>query len=400
MENTEKRRNARPEEVRVQSPADFSADLTLDQMVEQVVENRNEIVIHNLEYFLKSRNMSQAALCEELLKGTPQTTQITSYKKEGRDIPFRTIVRLALACGCTPEMLCGQILDRQAPREYGQTGPDPRPLEEYRKYVGTYYMAYFSTDARLGGNRRTTARALAQGMLSIYLDDAVEGVPTLKAAAFTCCGPEDVEFLTGATARMEARGGGRAIRSCYEELAGRPDHSPEPISREKYFYEGRVILTERIAMVTLGQPRGSDVVQIELHNRAANSSQGSCYKGGLGTMMSTSRGQEHMPCIQAVLLSRRSFENRTREELAELLFLEPPRVDLHHETQAIVTYMKALFPDEETENPLSRLSDSDKAYMLESYIEKKLTEVIKRNVLGYYKVSTEMDDRIYKAVCR
>ena len=89
-----------------------------------------------------------------------------------------------------------------------------------------------------------------------------------------------------------------------------------------------------------------------------------------------------------------------KEELANMLFLEPPKVDLREETKAIISYMKALFPSEDSDNPISHLGESDKAFILESYIEKKLTEVIKRNVLGYYKVSTEMDSDIYKAVCR
>ena len=107
-----------------------------------------------------------------------------------------------------------------------------------------------------------------------------------------------------------------------------------------------------------------------------------------------------MPCVQAVILSKRGFENIAREELANCLFLEPPRINLQEETKAIVAYMKALFPGDDADNPLSQLAEADKTFILESYIEKKLTEVIKRNVLGYYKISTAMDSDIYKAVCR
>lgn len=117
-------------------------------------------------------------------------------------------------------------------------------------------------------------------------------------------------------------------------------------------------------------------------------------------MMSTSRGEEHMPCVQAMILSKRGFANVAKEELANRLFLEPPKINLMDETKAIVAYMKALFPSENVDSPLSLLGDADKTSILESYIEKRLTEVIKRNVLGYYKISTEMDSDIYKAVCR
>lgn len=394
------RRNATPESVRIMGPADFPADAKLNEKEDQIAENRYEILIHNLEYYLRSKGIPQARFCAENLGKIPYTTQITSYKKCGKDIPYRTMVRLALACGYTPEMMCGQLLDRQPVWDYGPDHLERRPDDEYQKYVGTYHMAFFGTDARLGGNRRTTARMLTQGMLSIYLGNAVNGVPTLDIVAFTCCTEEDEKKLTAATGNAEALGGARAIRTCYEKVAETPENSGDAKSREKYLYEGIVLLTERTTMLTMKQCHGSDVVQIELHNRAANSSQGSHYKGGLGTMMSTSRGQEHMPCIQAVVLSKRSFDGKAREVLADQLFLEPPEVDVTRETADIISYMKALFPEDHSENPLSKLSDSDKAFVLESYIEKKLTDVIKRNVLGYYKVSTEMDDKIYKTICR
>lgn len=400
MAKANDRRNSNPSEVRVKSNADFFNLETLDARVDAMVENRNEIVIHNIEYILQQKNIAQAHMCNVDLEGSPQPPQMAAYKKAGKDIPFRTIARIAVAYGYTPEQLCGQLLDQTGGRGYAIDKLPPRPYDEYMKYIGTYHMTYFDNDAKLGGNKRTTARALSFGMLSIYPGSAVDGIPTLHVVAFTNCTDEERDTLSRCVKNAEAQGGGRGVRTCYEKVAtARKDGSHE-MPRMKCFYEGELTLTERVAEITMRQVKGSDVVHINLHNRAANSSEGSLYKGGLATMMSTSRGEEHMPCVQAMILSKRGFANVAKEELANRLFLEPPKINLMDETKSIVAYMKALFPSENTDSPLSMLSDADKTSILESYIEKRLTEIIKRNVLGYYKISTEMDSDIYKAVCR
>lgn len=400
MAKASERRNSNPGDVRVMSVADFFNLETLDARVDAMVENRNEVAVHNIEVILQKHNIAQAAMCNNDLEGSPQPPQMAAYKKVGKDIPFRVIARVGMAYGYTPEQMFGQLLDQNGGRGYAVDKLPPRPYDEYMKYVGTYHMAYFGTDAKLGGNKRSTARALSYGVLSIYPGNAVDGVPTLHVAAFSNCTEAERDTLIRCTRNAEALGGGRGVRTCYEKIATAQKPGSNEMPRMKCFYEGELTLTERVAEITMRQVKGSDVVHIDLHNRAANSSEGSVYKGGLATMMSTSRGEEHMPCVQAVILSKRGFANIAKEEVANLLFLEPPKVDLHEETKAIIAYMKALFPGEDADNPLSQLADADKAFILESYIEKKLTEVIKRNVLGYYKISTAMDSDIYKAVCR
>lgn len=398
--NDEERRNRNPDEVRVKSNADFMNLKSLDSKVDAMVENRNEIVIHNIEYILQQKNIAQAYMCNVDLEGSPQPPQMAVYKKVGRDIPFRVVTRVAMKYGYTPEQLYGQLLDQSDGRAYGIGQIAPRPDDEYNKYIGHYYMAYFSTDAKLGSNKRTTSRNLSYGMLSVYPGNAVDGIPTLKVVAFTNCTDEERKALIRSIKHAEAQSGDRNIRACYESTANAQKTADHESPRAKCFYEGELILTERIAEITMRQVKGSDVVHINLHNRAANSSKGNPYKGGLATMMSTSRGEEHMPCVQALILSKRSFTDIAKEELAEHLYLEAPRINLKDEAKAIAAYTKALFPGENSDNPLSMLSDADKVSILETYIEKKLTEVIKHNVLGYYKISTEMDSDIYKAVCR
>lgn len=400
MSKTSDRRNHTPSEVRVMSIEEFSHLETLDTKVDALVENRNEVAIHNIEYILQSRNIPQSYMCNVDLEGTPLPPQMATYKKVGKDIPFRTIARIGMAYGIPPEKLFGQLLDQSGPREQSTRALPLRPYDEYMKYVGTYHMAYFGTGEKLGCDKRTTAKSLAYGVLSIYPGNTVDGIPTLHAVAFTNSTPEEQEQLILSTTKAEAQNNSRGVRACYEKIAAAQKEGTFGTPRMKCLYEGEVTLTERITEITLHQVKGSDVVHMELHNRAAISSDGSHYKGGPATMSSTSRGEEHMPCLQAVILSRQGFREIAKEELAEALFMAPLKINVHAEVKDIVAYMKYLFPGEDVDNPTSQIADSYKFFSLESFIEQKITEVIKHNVLGYYKISTEMDSDIYKTICR
>jgi len=393
MSDTRGKRNSKPSEVRVKSIADFEK-LGLNEKVDSIVENRNEIVIHNLEYILRRENISQAAMCQEILENSPLPSQISVFKKTGVDIPFRTVARIAAAYNYTPEQIYGQLLDQTDGLSHASKKLPPRPEDEYRKYIGTYHLAYFKTDRKPGNNNRTTTRSLSYGLLTVYPGITIDGIPQLCVSAYTSFTDQaERDTLLRYIRSAEASGNSRNIKACYEKIASEQSH------RMKYLYEGNLTLTDEISEITMAQARGNDVIHIHFLNRAAHSSDGSMYKGGLGAMLSTSRGAEHQPCLQSAILSKRGFDNLAKEAVAEALRIGPVNFDLQDGVRSIVTYAKALFPGNDAETPLSALADKDKEYMLASYIEKIVTEAIRSNVLSYFKISTEMDSLVYKTFC-
>lgn len=393
MRTTPKRRNSKPSEVRVKSIADFEKQ-GLNEKVDSIVENRNEIVIHNLEYLLKRENISQATMCQEILENSPLPSQISLFKKAGVDIPFRTVARIAAAYNYTPEKLYGQLLDQSDGLSHTSKKLSLRPEDEYRKYIGTYHLAYFKTDRKPGNNNRTTARSLSYGLLTVYPGNVIDGIPQLRVSAYTSFTDQvERDTLLRYIRSAEASGNSRNIKACYEKIVSEQSH------RMKYLYEGDLTLTEEISEITMNQAKGHDVIHIHFLNRAAHSSDGSMYKGGLGAMLSTSRGAEHQPCLQSAILSKRGFDHLAKEAVAEALRIGPVDFDLQDGVRSIVTYAKALFQGNDAETPLSALADKDKEYMLASYIEKIVTEAIRSNVLSYFKISTEMDSLVYKTFC-
>lgn len=385
-------------EVRVTSPAELTGKSLYDR-ANEMAQNRYDIFITNVKYIQSQKGITQARMCEHDLEDLLKSPQLSAYRDRDKDIPYLAMVRLATAYGYTPEQLTGQLLEKQGSNTQDTEKANARPREEYLKYVGTYHMAYFVTDPKNDDELCTTANSLAGGLMTIYAENATGNVPTLKVIAFTNCTEQEQEKLLATVRSAEASRSIRGIRECYTQLAMAQGENRDEKPRAKCLYEGEVELTQLEARITMRQPKGSDEVRITLHNRAANSSEGSPYKGGKGTMASFSRGQEHKPCVQAVILSRKGFDGVAKEEIALKLYMDDPHADVSNETKEIILCMKSLFLADASESHISQLPEEKRYAMLEFFVEMKVLEA-KRNALKCFKVSIEDDAAVYAAFCR
>lgn len=370
-------------DVEVLTAAELMQTRDLAQRVDRMVENRSTVFLHNVDHLCKKFDIKQARLCEDKLEGLLYSTQLSGYKKKGKDIPLRTMALVGAAFGYTLEQMCGQLLDREEVRVRVGDKTAPRPHEEYQSYKGTYEFAYFA-----GEEASTTAASLAEGVLTVYLGNAVDGVATLMVEAMLDCSPEEKQNLLNRLHLAEKQESGRVISCIYEKEA------EQDLSR---YYRGRLELTDRNATFTLHQQKGSDSLGIVLRNRVAANG-GESYRGGLGTMSSSAWGPEQTPCVRAVALSRGGFRLEAPEELAEHLLLAPAEVELGQEMRDIIAYMRMVLTAGEA-SPLGALHREDQDFLMESFVTRKLTQILKRSVCGYYQVSLDQDARVYKAYC-
>lgn len=403
--------------VKVLKAEDLVSCKTLSERMEMMVENRCEVFIHNVDFLCKRHKLSQAKLCSEKLKNNISPPQLTGYKRRGRDIPLSVMALVASAFNLTIEEMCGQLLDHAndtADEEWNKAG---RSIEEYLKYVGTYDIAYFDTSAPIGQNIGPTADTMSRAVLTIYVIYNAIGTPSFHVTAIFNCTAEERQKIANYMQNVNFSNNASVVREYYETVVSNIPKDDTTISRMKCLYDGTIHLTDRMIEITLHQVRGNDIVHLLAHNRAANSSDGKPYRGGLATMMSSSRGQEHMPCIQSALFMRgktikvaRAATSETTtiqkcgldiiqpELLASKLYLAPPVIGLGQEIEKIVAYMQLLFSQDDKNAPISDLSDSDKKFCLETFVEKQLTESLRRNILSYYKLSLQMDSDIYTLI--
>lgn len=361
---------------------------TLAERTSKMVENRCTVFLHNLDYLKKLDNINQNQLCAEKLEGLLSPPQLTGYRRVGHDIPYRTMALIASAYNLAVEDMCGQLFGE------GDSAPELPNFDQYKKYIGTYEICYFDISKGLGRNRAITPDALQYGIMTIYSEaTSINSTQYHVSALFSCTGTEK-EIIRSCLSSEDLSHNAAFVRETYRKAA----ESDEENDRTKYLYTGGITLSDRMMELNLSQVKGSDVVHALAHNRASNSSDGKMYCGGLLSLMSVSRGQEHMPCIQSAILSRYGFDNLAKEEIAEKLYLEPPSFDIRQEISDIVFYMRTLFSSQDAQSALSLLSDEDKKFCLESFVEKKLTDVLRRNSLSHYKIPIVMDGEVYEMI--
>ncbi len=374
-------------DLRVLSAAELMSVKSLPERINLMTENRNAVFIHNLEYLRKKHELSQAQLCEGKLDSMIHSAQLSGYKLKGKDIPLRTMSLVACAFGYTVEQLCGQLLDQEDIKTNIGDKHSPRPFEEYLGFFGTYEFAYFTDNVKMGAKLSTAASFLGKGLLTIYLNAAVDGVPVVRVEAMVDCTPDEQDKLLAQLKGVEAKGGGRGFVTVYEKAT---ENCPER------YYKGEMLLTATNAILKLQQKRGNDELMITLRNRAGATNDYNHYFSGLGTLSHSSFGNNQIPRVQAVALSKKGFAAIAKEELVELLLMGPAKVDIEKEVKDIITYMHTVYP-KEGDSPMGTLSLDDETFLLESFVTRKLTQVLKRSVFGCYTVTTEQDYMVYNA---
>jgi len=117
------------------------------------------------------------------------------------------------------------------------------------------------------------------------------------------------------------------------------------------------------------------------------------YLGGLGTINSVSRGREHNPCVQYVILSRKLID-KPDGELYNILSLDCVDIDFDTQVNDLVPLFKRLYMEN---NELSNvLNDEQKASIIENKLKYLFNEIIDANMFRIGKISNHDDDTVYR----
>jgi hypothetical protein len=119
------------------------------------------------------------------------------------------------------------------------------------------------------------------------------------------------------------------------------------------------------------------------------------YIGGLGTVNSVSRGREHMPCIQFVLMSRNPLK-LPEGEIFNLLALDVVDINVHKETQTLMELFKNLYLNT-NENAL-KLEEYQKRKIFEDALENIVADCVESNIFRFAKISAKEDDHYYNLI--
>lgn len=117
------------------------------------------------------------------------------------------------------------------------------------------------------------------------------------------------------------------------------------------------------------------------------------YLGGLGTINSVSRGREHNPCVQYVIISRKLID-KPDGELYNSLSLDFADIDFDAQVNDLLPLFKRLYMEQ---NELSTtLNDEQKASIVENKLKYLFNEIIDANMFRIGKITNREDDTVYR----
>ena len=119
------------------------------------------------------------------------------------------------------------------------------------------------------------------------------------------------------------------------------------------------------------------------------------YIGGLGTSNSVSRGREHMPCVQFVLVSKSTL-NLPDGEIYNLLSLGVSDVNVENEAEKLLNLFKNLYIN--SANLSEELSEFQKKKIFEDSLTRILEDLIDANMFRFAKISNREDDDYYRLI--
>lgn len=346
------------------------------KLTPQVIANESGVqknVVKNLQYLMfkyKAKDqvtMPQKDLAELLGIGAPQLTKIL----QGNQTP--TI----FSCLDRVKRVFGYTIDEFLYTDIGLTDrlihgvEDNLPVASYMKFLGLYQLYYFDTSSFKGRERSANGDAIKSGVMYVEKDTKTEKHRVY--AIFNMKKDRADEFYR--TTLMNGKGN---KTDCRENIIS--------MSGSQHVYYGELDLSERHVYVNLRFENAKDRVQMIFHRPESNSNQ---YIGGLGAMVSVSKGRNASPCVGYVAISNGSLKV-SAEELAAHLLMHYPNIKSRGPIDDVIDFAIDLYTSD-----YSRLSNEHKKELIEKAVDKVINDLIEKNLFRTVVVSPVDDDEFY-----
>ncbi len=122
---------------------------------------------------------------------------------------------------------------------------------------------------------------------------------------------------------------------------------------------------------------------------------GTEYIGGLGSALSVTRGAEHIPAAQKIILSREIIEASDEEITAHLLYGDV-RVEVDGEMRELLDLMEALYAPSEGGPTEQLLDEEDRRAIVRRRMQRLINDYVARTFHGLCLVSKQDDHACYQ----
>ncbi|MEG1751903.1 MAG: helix-turn-helix transcriptional regulator [Clostridia bacterium] len=243
-------------------------------------------------------------------------------------------------------------------------------FSQHDRFIGNYICYYYDSSSYKGMASNFSKNTLRYGIISVIKQKDEK----LKTFAFFQNDREEAEVAFNELSKFKK-----------ENIS---DFLNFYLSDFENCYEGTLDETRGQVFINLRNKFNQDQSLIILNNPPSNKD----YIGGLGTVNSVSRGREHMPCVQYIIISDKILE-RPDGQIYNLLALGVSNVNVHNESEQLLQLFKNLYG-----NPGETLSDFQKIKIFEDSLSNIVLDLIDANIFRFAKVSNMEDDGFYRMI--
>ncbi len=318
----------------------------------------------NLKYLMQVHNLTQKQLSEQtgISAGT-----INNYVTKSAEPSVEFLLNLKKLYGVNLD----EMFTLDMTKQVKITPKDELNQEKIKKYLGSYIMYFYNSSEYKGKVSAYSKNTLKYAVLSfIYKEES----NTIKAIANFIKSRDEAEEIK---TLLESKTSDSEIEKVHESY-------PQ-------LYYGNLEMSDLQLFVYLKSEELNDQSLIILNNPPSNK----LYVGGLGTANSVSRGREHMPCVQFILVSR-NILRIPDGEVYNLLSLGVSDVNVETETDQLIALFKNLYVNVDLKDDLSEFQ---KKKIVENSLTNTLIELIDANMFRFAKVSNMEDDDYYRIIC-
>lgn len=242
----------------------------------------------------------------------------------------------------------------------------------YDKFIGNYIVYYYNNSSYKGEVHTNLKNTLNYGVISVLQDKELDNRVSVYAT-----------FVQG---RVEAT---RLLKEL--NAASDVNSIVSILSQTKYLYKGTLLANDQTIAIELRDKENGDFSYILFNNPPTSSE----YLGGIGTVNSMSKGREHNPCVQYMIISKKVIE-KPDGELYNCLKLDDYMVKLDDSIDDIVALFKRLYVDK---NEISiDLSENQKIAIIQNKLEYHFYDILDANAFRFAKVSNKEDDAVFKLI--
>lgn len=242
----------------------------------------------------------------------------------------------------------------------------------YEKFLGNYIVYYYNNDSYKGEVHGNIKSTLNYGIISV----ARRGELTA-----------DVVVL--GTFMKDRASATKMLKKC--NVAKSSSEIEQIMTDGGNVYHGSIRANAQNVFLELGNDENLDQTYIVLNNPPTKAK----YIGGVGTVNSISRGREHNPCIQFIILSKNLLD-MPDGEIYKCLQFDDYNANLEDTAKDLIDMFKRLYV--EKNEIAAELDEGQKLAIIKNKLEYHFEQILEANSFRFAKISNREDDSIYKLI--